>query len=441
MESRNLVLSRRSCRPVALALFVATLGLAGCNNYEPTQTIEGVYRPPPGCARLQGHQDDWFSFTTVDATVCNPMRVSELGMFTYGWESRSRGKTVQMGRLEFSDAGVYVKTEALRLGGSFEYRTRQATLGDWTRQNPFSTLLLVMIALLITGAVVWGVVEVKSQRERERERIAAEEQCERERLAAEEKRERERIAAEAAAAVLARVNALARLAQLAAEAQAAARSLPIILGDAEITLDRAHDELRSLLPSPFWEAMEEVVASLNTFQQALSVIEARRSAYLTQAAQLGGSVPEFTLGVSVLPDPAATHSRLNRLYREAQALDRFPIVYEQRRTNAILLAGFRSLGQAIERLGGRIVDEISSLASSLDCRLVNLESSLESSATAAAEQGAALRAELQQSHGVNDAILGQLRQDAEASSESERLALRMLDNIQRRRKPTIWDGP
>jgi hypothetical protein len=355
----------------------------------------------------------------VYPTVCNPIRVNELGIFTYGGNWSSPGKKVEMGRLEFSDAGVYVKTEALRLGGSFEYRTRQATLGDWTRQNPFTTRLIAMVALLITGTVVWGAVEVRARRERERERLAA----------------------EATAAALARVNALARLAQLAAEAQAAAASLPIILGDAEITLDRAHDELRSLLPSPFWEAMEEVVASLNTFQQALSVIEARRSAYFTQAAQLGGSVPEFTLGVSVLPDPSATHSRLNRLYREAQALDRFPIVYEQRRTNAILIAGFRSLGQAIERLGGRIVDEISSLAASLDCRLVNLESSLESSATAAAEQGAALRAELQQSHGVNDAILGQLRQNAEDSSESERRALRMLDNIQHRRKPTIWDGP
>lgn len=326
--------------------------------------------------------------------------------------------------------GVYVKTEALRLTGSFEYRTRQANLGDWTRQNPFATLLIATVALLITGAVVWGAVEVRTKRERERERLAAEEE-----------RERERLAAEVAAAATARANALARLAQLVAQAQAAARSLPIILGDAEITLDRAHDELRSLLPSPFWEAMEEVLASLNTFQQALSVIEASRSAYRTQAAQLGGSVPEFTLGVSVLPDPAATHRRLNRLYREAQALDRFPIVYEQRRTNAILIAGFRSLGQAIERLGDRIVDEVSRLAVSMDCRLASLESSLESAAAAAAEQGSALRAELQRSHGADDALLGQLRHDAEASSESERLALRMLDNIQHRRKPTIWDGP
>jgi DNA anti-recombination protein RmuC len=117
------------------------------------------------------------------------------------------------------------------------------------------------------------------------------------------------------------------------------------------------------------------------------------------------------------------------------------MVYEQRRTNAILIAGFSSLGQAIEHLGDRIVTAISGLAVSLDCRLASLESSLESTANAAAEQSAALRAELQRSTGVNEAVLGQLRQDAEARTESERLALRMLDNIQRRRKPTMWERP
>ena len=117
------------------------------------------------------------------------------------------------------------------------------------------------------------------------------------------------------------------------------------------------------------------------------------------------------------------------------------MVYEQRRTNAILIAGFSSLGQAIEHLGERIVTAISGLAVSLDCRLASLEASLESTANAAAKQSATLRAELQRSTGVNDAVLGQLRQDAEARTESERLALRMLDNIQHRRKPTMWDRP
>lgn len=186
MESRNLVLSRRSCRPIAVALFVATIGLAGCNNYEPTQTIEGVYRPPPECARLQGHRDDGLSLTTVYPTVCNPIRVSELGIFTYGSNWSSPGKKVEMGRLEFSDAGVYVKTEALRLAGSFEYRTRQATLGDWTRHNPFKTALLALVALVVAVTITVGVVARGSRRRRERERLQAGAAARLERLKAEE---------------------------------------------------------------------------------------------------------------------------------------------------------------------------------------------------------------------------------------------------------------
>ena len=186
MESRNLVLSRRSYRPVVLALFVTTLGLTGCNNYEPKQAIEGVYRPPPGCARLQGHRDGWFSFTTVYPTVCNPIRVSELGTFTYGAGWESPGKQVEMGRLEFSDGGVYVKTEALRLLGSFEYRTRQATLGDWMRHNPFTTIMLVLVGLVVAVTVVVRVEAMASRRNQERERLEAEATARLERLKAEE---------------------------------------------------------------------------------------------------------------------------------------------------------------------------------------------------------------------------------------------------------------
>jgi hypothetical protein len=192
-------MSHQPSRYVALALFIATLGLAGCNNYEPKQTIEGVYRPPSGCARLQGHRDDWFSFTTVYPTVCNPIRVSELGIFTYGGNWSSPGKKVEMGRLEFPDGGVYVKTEALRLGGSFEYRTRKATLGDWTRHNPFKTIMIVLVGIVVAVTVVVQVVPSYSRRKRERERLEAEEAARPERLKAEEAARLGRLEAEEAA--------------------------------------------------------------------------------------------------------------------------------------------------------------------------------------------------------------------------------------------------
>src|SRR5207249_3913122 len=106
-----------------------------------------------------------------------------------------------------------------------------------------------------------------------------------------------------------------------------------------------------------------------------------------------------------------------------------------------LVAGFRSLGQAVERLGYQIVDEIGSLTTSLGSRLDSLEKSLESSATAAAERSVALRTQLQSAVGSSDTLRRQLHQDAEAHSETERRALRMLDNIQHRRKPSIFDRP
>jgi hypothetical protein len=82
-----------------------------------------------------------------------------------------------------------------------------------------------------------------------------------------------------------------------------------------------------------------------------------------------------------------------------------------------------------------------SLAASLDCRLASLELSLEASAAAAAEQAVALRGQLQNAQSVQGGLLGQLHQEADERSDRERLALRMLDNIQRQRKPTLFERP
>jgi DNA anti-recombination protein RmuC len=297
-------------------------------------------------------------------------------------------------------------------------------MGDWTRHNPVKTALLVLVGFVVAVTVPLQM----SARERKR-------RYERERLEAEAAAKRARLEAEAAARTTARKMALARLHQLTAEARRAADSLSITLGEAEIILDRAEDELKSKLPSPFWEAIEEALAKVRAFHHALSVIQAAKTAYITEAAQLDGDAPEFALGVSVLPDPTALHDRLNRLYRKAQSIPHFSIVYEQRRTTETLIAGFRSLGQAIERLGDRMIDEIGSLAQSLDCRLDSLESSLRSSAAAAADQSEALHEQLKRAAGSNEALRRELREGADARSEAERQALRMLDNIQRRRKP------
>ena len=213
--------------------------------------------------------------------------------------------------------------------------------------------------------------------------------------------------------------------------------MPVVLAQAEIALDRAEEQLHIGRYSPFWEAMEEATRQLSAFEDDVRLIESRRSTHQVQARQLTSAAPPFSLGVSVLPDPAATHKRLVMLYNQAQLNPQYALVYEQRRMSTILLAGFSSLGQAIEGLGDRTIDAITHLRTAVDCRLVSIESSLEASATAAAKQDAALVEEMHCVAKTDADVLGQLRQDSLLRSEHERVARRMLDNIQRRRKPPI----
>lgn len=428
-ETRHLVRQPSFAVPVLLLLALVFVGCG--DSYQPQTAVEGVFEPtvtaPDGshCVKIEGRRDGWLRFyPTTAPTMCGPIRVSEIGIMTYGYEVRQPGLKLEVARLEFSDASVFIATQHLRATGRFEYRERSATVKDWARNNPYMAYGLAFLGIVVlSSAVMHAQSQAQSRaamKRRERERSEAEAAAN---------------AAERAARAAASAADLVRLMQLMAEARSAADALPIALGEAELFLDRAQSELASRLPSPFWEAIEDTVVKLGEFHIALSTLESRKAAYQSLAARQEQGAPRFAIGVTVLPDPAMTQNRLNLLYREAQAIPHFSIIYEQRRTTATLVSGFRSLGQAIERIGDRIVREVGSVAVSLECGLGSLESALRSSADAAADQGAALHAELRKTVDGSDALRLQLREDSERRSKAEGAALRMLDNIQRRRKP------
>jgi hypothetical protein len=230
--------------------------------------------------------------------------------------------------------------------------------------------------------------------------------------------------------------------QLCSDAQVAALALPVALGSAELALDRAGNELREGLYSPFWEAMEAATAEFNRFDVNLKLITRKRAQHQAQSATLGRRTPPFTLGVALFPDPKPTHERLRMLYRTAQKDAHFANVYEQRRiaskvdqTNVILIAGFSSLNDAVERLGDRIVSSMNDLGAEITSAIGSLESALEAAADSAARQRDSILNELQHSTAIEDNVRHQLRRDAERRSEHEREVRIMLDNIQRRRHP------
>jgi hypothetical protein len=301
----------------------------------------------------------------------------------------------------------------------------------WVSAKAF--MFTVLPALGAIGGLVWALSEIDDEAKRERAKLEAEELA---RQAAERQR-REDLD-----------RRLARLAKLRSEAQSAALSLASVAADAELDLDMAERELLEGRYSPFWEAMEEGTDKLNRFDQTVALIAARRTEYADGNAKIGMNAPAFDLAISMLPDPTDTHRRLVAMYRRAQTDPHFANIYEQRRiaarldrTNAILVAGFSSLGQAIERLGDRTEDAIRDLGAKLDCRLGSIQSSLESAAAAAAEQREALATELRRCGDRTDAVTEQLRQDVANRTEHERVSRRMLDNIQHRRTPKFGETP
>jgi hypothetical protein len=101
--------------------------------------------------------------------------------------------------------------------------------------------------------------------------------------------------------------------------------------------------------------------------------------------------------------------------RAAQRDFEFATIFEQRKTNRLLVAGFSTLGQAMGELASRFEASLSELATSL---------------APAIEHGQAATARLVEHFGT----------DTQARREHEREVRAMLDNIQHRRKPAGWYG-
>ena len=116
---------------------------------------------------------------------------------------------------------------------------------------------------------------------------------------------------------------------------------------------------------------------------------------------------------------------MRSIVRQAQKDFHFATIFEQRRTNGILVAGFANLGSAIEDMGSRI-----------DGSIKTLTQTLESSMSAITDQNAEFH---QESLAATEALKEQQASDAQAgreqSASNTEAEQEMLNNIQRRRLP------
>jgi hypothetical protein len=203
-------------------------------------------------------------------------------------------------------------------------------------------------------------------------------------------------------------------------------SLPTLLTSAERHLNQAEIDFAERAFAPFWDSVEQAVKALGDYYSNCQAIRTNFEKYKEVSNKYRrdhqGIPPSYALSstsINKLQVGVSTSKRMNAIVRKAQSDFQFATIFEQRRTNKILIAGFTQLSHALNEMTGEISGAIyglSSLVGSVSAHSARTQSSIES----------LLRDHYQES------------KTAEANrAKREARVIEMLDNIQRNRRPAF----
>lgn len=198
---------------------------------------------------------------------------------------------------------------------------------------------------------------------------------------------------------------------LTSSVEEAAR-LPQWLANSATELTRAENDYNDHAYSPFWDAIEQVAKDLASFSQTTQNVTKNASKYYSTLKDRRHNFPRFPIRVETFPDPMPVTKEFRRLVRLGQTSFEFANIWEHRRTRTVLIAGFQSLGDAVSRVGVVIEDSMRGLQEVMASNLpLVIDEQMESRMTLSAAA----------------------REQTEIAKEQSR----MLDNIQRQRKPSF----
>lgn len=206
-------------------------------------------------------------------------------------------------------------------------------------------------------------------------------------------------------------------------------SMPEHLKLAEEYLNQAEFEFSDGAFAPFWDAIEKTAKTLGRFDEAVRKIKNNASQYTDLIRNYENLPPQFPLArksVEKLSVGTATAERMKEIVRTAQRNFQFATIYEQRKTNQILVAGFTNLAQALDLMTWQITDSVGNLAGSVDSMALALSKSMNAIHSRLGDMA--------ESNIKHNSKVVELASDRVAR---EKTALDMLDNIQRHRKPLI----
>lgn len=211
----------------------------------------------------------------------------------------------------------------------------------------------------------------------------------------------------------------------------ALETMPQHLLTAEQLLDQAEREFKEEAFAPFWDCVEQATMQLGRFDEGVRTITSNATQYTQVARTYEGRPAHFPIALQSVRGMVAantTSDRLKTIVRQGQRNFQFATIYEQRRTNQILIAGFSNLAQALDGVGRQIASSIDDLGE----RISDMSLAMEESLKSIDEQLQTGNRELVESVG---ALTKTTKQSAAEVQARHDRALEMLDNIQRRRIP------
>lgn len=133
------------------------------------------------------------------------------------------------------------------------------------------------------------------------------------------------------------------------------------LTEASEHLKRAEREYQENAFGLFWDEAEKAASNISDFQHDLDRISSNAKIYYDSLRARRHSFPVFPVGMDLIPSPAAVIGELRRVVRLGQTNTQCTVILEHRETRKALIAGFRTLGQAIDGLEWAVhsgVDEL-----------------------------------------------------------------------------------
>jgi uncharacterized protein YyaL (SSP411 family) len=167
------------------------------------------------------------------------------------------------------------------------------------------------------------------------------------------------------------------LASLVDQSRTIFGTLNAYVANAESATLTAASEYRERAFAPFWESVEAAAKNLASYRQAIIAVNENAAQHASRASWLSSPIQRFNVPHSQLVDARPVADQLSDVVRKAQRDFEFATIYEQRKTNQLIIAGFDSLSDAITHMGQNINDALSHLSGALSIRLDELISESE----------------------------------------------------------------